>query len=54
MKFTQVPIYLITTLPKKEAETTIKESKADGYILKLFEFEDFGMILNLLHNFNTG
>ncbi|MFW9894623.1 MAG: response regulator [Candidatus Thorarchaeota archaeon] len=40
-KFNQVPIFLLTAIPGSEVEKKIPETKADGYILKPFDFSDF-------------
>ena len=43
-----IPVYLLTAIPRSEVEKNIKESMADGLILKPFDFADFEMILNYL------
>lgn len=39
-----IPVYLLTAIPGSEVEKNIEETKADGYILKPFDFSDFEKI----------
>ncbi len=48
-KFKDVPVYLLTAIPGNEVRKNIKEIKADGYILKPFDFNDFEVILKFLN-----
>ncbi len=44
----EIPIYLLTAIPGSEVEKKIDETKADGYILKPFDFSDFQVIFQYL------
>lgn len=41
-----VPIYYITAVPKKDVNDKLKETGADGYILKPFDMQEFNDLLN--------
>jgi CheY-like chemotaxis protein len=43
-----VPIYLLTAIPGSEVERKMIEIKADGYILKPFDFSDFEVVFQFL------
>ena len=43
-----IPIYFITAVPKKELDDNLKESGANGYILKPFDMIEFDNLLSLL------
>ncbi|MFX1256469.1 MAG: response regulator [Promethearchaeota archaeon] len=43
-KFKNIPIYFLTAIPGSEVEKKLEETKADGYILKPFDFSDFDVI----------
>ena len=47
-KYKEVPIYLLTAIPGSEVERKMGETKADGYILKPFDFSDFEVIFQYL------
>ncbi|MFW9950221.1 MAG: hypothetical protein ACFFKA_08860, partial [Candidatus Thorarchaeota archaeon] len=40
-KLKNIPVFLLTAIPGSEVEKRIEEVKADGYILKPFDFSDF-------------
>ncbi|MBD3194631.1 MAG: response regulator [Candidatus Lokiarchaeota archaeon] len=44
----EIPVYLLTAIPGSEVEKKLDETKADGYILKPFDFSDFAFILDYL------
>ncbi|MHA1725550.1 MAG: response regulator [Promethearchaeota archaeon] len=44
-----IPVYLLTAIPRSEVEKNIKECMADGLILKPFDFADFEEILTFLN-----
>jgi len=46
--YREIPIYLLTAIPGSEVEKKIDETKADGYILKPFDFSDFQVIFQYL------
>ena len=43
-----ISVYLLTAIPGSEVEKNLEESKADGYILKPFDFSDFEVIFQYL------
>ncbi|NHJ25918.1 MAG: hybrid sensor histidine kinase/response regulator [Candidatus Lokiarchaeota archaeon] len=43
-----IPIFLLTAIPGSEVEKHMKEVKADGYILKPFDFSDFESLFKYL------
>lgn len=47
-KYNGIPIYLLTAIPGSEVERKMRETKADGYILKPFDFSDFEVIFHYL------
>lgn len=44
----KVPIYYITAVPEMEVSNKLKETGADGYLLKPFNLEKFEMLFNYL------
>ncbi len=47
-EFQNISVYLLTAIPGSEVEKHLKESDADGYILKPFDFSDFEVIFQYL------
>ena len=47
-KYKEVPIYLLTAIPGSEVEKKMGETKADGFILKPFDFSDFEIVFQYL------
>ncbi|MFX1450782.1 MAG: response regulator [Promethearchaeota archaeon] len=47
-KYKEIPVYLLTAIPGSEVEKKMSEIKADGYILKPFDFSDFEVVLKHL------
>ncbi|MFX0002394.1 MAG: response regulator [Candidatus Hermodarchaeota archaeon] len=47
-KYKQIPVYLLTAIPGSEVEKKMGETKADGYILKPFDFSDFEVVFQYL------
>ncbi|MFX1302740.1 MAG: response regulator [Promethearchaeota archaeon] len=47
-KYNEIPIYLLTAIPGSEVEKKMSETKADGYILKPFDFSDFEVVFQYL------
>ncbi|MEJ2248632.1 MAG: response regulator [Candidatus Lokiarchaeota archaeon] len=45
----EIPVYLLTAIPGSEVEKRIKTTKADGYILKPFDFSDFDPLFKYLN-----
>ncbi len=48
-EWTNIPLYFLTAIAGSEVEKNLKETKADGYILKPFNFSDFGVIFDILN-----
>lgn len=46
--FKDIPVYLLTAIPSSEVEKNLKETKADGYILKPFDFSDFEILFKYI------
>jgi CheY-like chemotaxis protein len=46
--YKEVPVYLLTAIPGSEVEKKIAETRADGYILKPFDFSDFEVVFQYL------
>ena len=44
----EIPVYLLTAIPASEVEKKMGETKADGYILKPFDFSDFEVVFQYL------
>ncbi len=42
-------IYYITAIPKTEVIKRLKETEADGYLLKFFDFSRFEPLLKILN-----
>jgi twitching motility two-component system response regulator PilG len=47
-KYKEIPVYLLTAIPGSEVEKRMGEIKADGYILKPFDFADFDIVFQHL------
>jgi len=43
-KYKEIPIFLLTAIPGSEVEKKMSETKADGFILKPFDFADFEIL----------
>ncbi|MFW9819168.1 MAG: response regulator [Candidatus Thorarchaeota archaeon] len=43
-KYKDIPVYLLTAIPGGEVEKKMDDIKADGYILKPFDFSDFEVV----------
>ena len=46
--FREIPIFFLTAIPASEVKKNMKETKADGFILKPFDFSDFEVVLKTL------
>ena len=46
--WSNIPLYYLTAIAGSEVEKNLKDTKADGYILKPFNFSDFEVIFNIL------
>jgi len=44
-----IPVFYITAIPESEVSKKMEEIKADGFILKPFNFSDFKSLFNLLN-----
>jgi CheY-like chemotaxis protein len=47
-KLKDIPVYLLTAIPSSEVEKNLKETRANGYILKPFDFSDFEILFHYL------
>jgi CheY-like chemotaxis protein len=47
--FKKIPVFFLTAISGSEVERHLSETKADGYILKPFNFSDFDIIFNILN-----
>ena len=43
-----IPLFFLTAIAGSEVEKNLKDTKADGYILKPFNFSDFEVIFEIL------
>jgi len=43
-KYKEIPVFLLTAIPGSEVEKNMAETKANGYILKPFDFSDFEIL----------
>ncbi|MFW9939230.1 MAG: response regulator [Candidatus Thorarchaeota archaeon] len=49
-EFKKIPIYFLTAISGSEVERHLDETRADGYILKPFNFSDFEIIFEILNS----
>lgn len=47
-KFKTIPVFLLTAIPGSEVEKKLDETRADGYILKPFDFSDFEVLFQYI------
>ncbi len=47
-EWSNIPLFFLTAIAGSEVEKNLKDTKADGYILKPFNFSDFEMIFDVL------
>ncbi|MFX1525669.1 MAG: response regulator [Promethearchaeota archaeon] len=47
-EYKNIPVYFLTAIAGSEVEKNLEETKADGYILKPFNFADFEVIFKIL------
>ena len=47
-KLKKIPVFLLTAIPGSEVIKYLEETKADGYILKPFDFSDFEILFSYL------
>ncbi len=48
-EYKKIPIYFLTAIAGSEVERNLKETGADGYILKPFNFSDFSIVFDVLN-----
>ena len=48
-EYKKIPVYFLTAISATEVEKRLSETKADGYILKPFNFADFEIIFEILN-----
>ncbi|KKK44156.1 hypothetical protein LCGC14_0604330 [marine sediment metagenome] len=51
--YKNIPVYFLTAIAGSEVEKNLPETKADGYILKPFNFSDFEVIFKILNSYNN-
>ncbi|MHA2393434.1 MAG: response regulator [Promethearchaeota archaeon] len=49
-EYKNIPVYFLTAIAGSKVEKNLEETKADGYILKPFNFSDFEVIFDILNN----
>ncbi|MFX1325689.1 MAG: response regulator, partial [Promethearchaeota archaeon] len=47
-KYKTIPVFLLTAIPGSEVEKKMDETRADGYILKPFDFSDFEILFQYI------
>ncbi|MFX0030538.1 MAG: response regulator [Promethearchaeota archaeon] len=47
-KYKEIPVFLLTAIPGSEVEKRMDETKANGYILKPFDFSDFEILFQYI------
>lgn len=47
-KYKEIPVFLLTAIPGSEVEKNMAETKANGYILKPFDFSDFEILFQYI------
>lgn len=47
--YQDIPVYYLTAISGSEVESRLEDTKADGYILKPFNFTDFDILFKLLN-----
>ncbi|MFX0038567.1 MAG: response regulator [Promethearchaeota archaeon] len=47
-EWSKIPLFFLTAIAGSEVEKNLKDTKADGYILKPFNFSDFEIIFDIL------
>ena len=47
-KYKEIPVFLLTAIPGSEVEKKMDETKANGYILKPFDFSDFEILFQFI------
>lgn len=48
-EYKEIPVFFLTAISGSEVERHLEETKADGYILKPFNFSDFEVIFKILN-----
>jgi DNA-binding response OmpR family regulator len=48
-EWTNIPVFFLTAIAGSEVEKNLKDTKADGYILKPFNFSDFNVLFDILN-----
>ncbi|HEC37104.1 hypothetical protein LCGC14_1294550 [marine sediment metagenome] len=52
-EYKNIPVYFLTAIAGSEVEKNLPKTKADGYILKPFNFSDFEVIFKVLNSYNN-
>lgn len=48
-EYKKIPVYFLTAISASEVEKHLQETRADGYILKPFNFSDFEVVFEILN-----
>ena len=48
-EYKKIPVFFLTAISGSEVERHLEETKADGYILKPFNFSDFEVVFKILN-----
>jgi CheY-like chemotaxis protein len=51
-EYKNIPVFFLTAIAGSEVQKNLKETKADGFILKPFNFSDFEVIFDILRDKN--
>ena len=49
-EYSKIPVYFLTAISSSEVKKHLADTKADGYVLKPFNFSDFEVIFDLLNH----
>ena len=52
-EYKNIPVFFLTAIAGSEVEKNLPKTKADGYILKPFNFSDFEVIFKILNSYNN-
>ncbi|MFX1450781.1 MAG: response regulator [Promethearchaeota archaeon] len=48
-EWANIPVFFLTAIAASEVDKNLKDTKADGYILKPFNFSDFNVLFDILN-----
>jgi CheY-like chemotaxis protein len=52
-EYNKIPVYFLTAISGSEVKKHLNQTKADGYVLKPFNFSDFEVIFDILNHKDT-